>query len=152
MAPTDVSEQNVRMQQFGNNLRRRAKELGLTDAEVARRVGSSERRYGFYVTGDRESDLATLLRIANVLQVDADRLLRPWDEAEPSKADRLIAQIQSSAAALPGDRFQLLADVAATFAAHDAKSGAMAAGSKREKKVYENSWLAVLMVARRMKF
>lgn len=44
MATNDAREQNVRMQQFGNNLRRRAKELGLTDAEVARRVGISERR------------------------------------------------------------------------------------------------------------
>ncbi|KQZ18196.1 hypothetical protein ASD50_22105 [Mesorhizobium sp. Root552] len=133
MALTDVSEQNVRMQQFGNNLRRRARELDFTDAEVARRVGISERRYGFYVTGDREPDLATLLRIADILQADADRLLRPWEEAEPSKTDKLRAQIQSSAAALPGDRLQLLADVAATFAAHDAKSGGVVAGSKGEK-------------------
>lgn len=133
MAPTDTREQNVRMQQFGNNLRRRAKELGLTDAEVARRVGISERRYGFYVTGDREPDLATLLRIADILQVDADRLLRPWEEDEPSRKDRLKAQIQSSAAALPEDRLQLLADVAATFAARDAKSGNMVAVSKGGK-------------------
>jgi transcriptional regulator with XRE-family HTH domain len=133
MVPIDASEQNVRMQQFGNNLRRRAKELGLTDAEVARRVGISERRYGFYVTGDREPDLATLLRIADIVQADADRLLRPWDQVEPSKTDRLRAQIQSSAAALPEDRLQLLADVAATFAAHDAKSGAVVAVSKGNK-------------------
>lgn len=67
MALAMVCEQNVRMQPFGNNLRRRTKELGLTDAEVARRMGVSERRYGFYVTGDREPDLATLLRIADIL-------------------------------------------------------------------------------------
>ena len=133
MAPADASEQNVRTQQFGNNLRRRAKELGLTDAEVTRRVDISERRYGFYVTGDREPDLATLLRITDILQADADRLLRPWDEDEPSKKDRLQAQIQSSAAALSEDRLQMLADVAATFAAHDAKSGSMVAGSKGGK-------------------
>lgn len=116
MAWTEVREQNVRMKQFGNNLRLRAKELGLTDAEVARRVGISERRYGFYVTGDREPDLATLLRIADILQVDADRLLRPWNEPKPSSMDRLRAQIQSSAASLPEDRLHLLADVAEAFA------------------------------------
>lgn len=133
MALVETREQNVRMQQFGNNLRRRAKELGLTDAEVARRVGISERRYGFYVTGDREPDLATLLRIADILQADADRLLRPWNEDEPSKKDRLKAQIQSSAAGLSEDRLQLLADVAATFAVHDAKSGSRVAASKSGK-------------------
>lgn len=133
MAWIDAGEQNVRMQQFGNNLRRRAKELGLTGAEVARRVGISEWRYGFYVTGDREPSIATLMRIADILQADADRLLRPWDEAEPSKTDRLRAQIQSSAAALSEDRLQLLADVAATFAAHDAKSGVVVAVSKGNK-------------------
>jgi transcriptional regulator with XRE-family HTH domain len=109
------------MQQFGNNLRHRAKELGLTDAEVTRRVGISERRYGFYVTGDREPDLATLLQIGKF----SKRML--------NEIDRLKAQIQSSADALPEDRLQLLADVAATFAAHDAKSGGVVAGSKGSK-------------------
>lgn len=85
------------------------------------------------MTGDREPDLATLLRIADILQADADRLLRPWDENEPSKKDRLQALIQSSAAALSEDRLQLLADVAATFAAHDAKSGGVVADSKGGK-------------------
>lgn len=121
------------MQQFGSNLRRRARELGLSDAEVARRVGISERRYGFYVTGDREPDLATLLRIVDILQADADQLLRPWDKGEPSRKDRLKAQIQSSAAALADDRLQLLADVASTFADHDSKAASLVAGSKGGK-------------------
>lgn len=121
------------MQQFGTNLRLRARELGLTDAEVARRVGISERRYGFYVTGDRQPDLATLLRIADILQADVDRLLRPWNEATPSATDKLRARIQSSAAALPEDRLKLLADVADTFVAHVPQSGSVVAGSKKEK-------------------
>ena len=36
-------------------------QLGLSDAEVARRAGLSERRYGYYATGEREPNLATLL-------------------------------------------------------------------------------------------
>jgi transcriptional regulator with XRE-family HTH domain len=115
-------EQNVRMQQFGINLRRRARELDLTDAEVARRAGISERRYGFYVTGDREPDLATLVRIAEVLQATVDRLLRPWEEGAASKAERLMERIRSSAAGLPEDRLHLLAEVAETFVEHDAPS------------------------------
>lgn len=77
-----------------------------------------------------------LLRIADILQADADRLLRPWNEDEPSKKDRLKAQIQSSAAGLSKDRLQLLADVVATFAAHDAKSGIRVADSKGGKSRY----------------
>jgi transcriptional regulator with XRE-family HTH domain len=63
------------MMQFGKNLRQRARELGLTDAEVAKRAGLNARRYGFYVTAEREPDLTTLLRIAQVLQISVDELL-----------------------------------------------------------------------------
>jgi hypothetical protein len=56
MAAMAPPEQYVPMELFGKNLRARGKELGLTDAEVARLVGIAERRYGFYVTGDREPD------------------------------------------------------------------------------------------------
>lgn len=63
------------MEPFANNLRKRAEELGLSNAEVARRAGLSERRYGNYVSGRREPDLATLVRIARVLDTTPDRLL-----------------------------------------------------------------------------
>lgn len=115
MAQNGSYEQIVRMQQFGNNLRRRARELGLTDAEVARRVGINERRYGFYVTGDREPDLATLVRIADTLQIDVDRLLRPKGDADLTRSEQLRVQIQSVAACLPEDRLELLANVVNAF-------------------------------------
>lgn len=60
---------------FASNLRRRAEELGISNAEVARRVGLSERRYAHYVSGKREPDLATLVRIAEVLGTTPNRLL-----------------------------------------------------------------------------
>ncbi|MFG1419997.1 helix-turn-helix transcriptional regulator [Xanthobacter sp. V0B-10] len=60
---------------FGSNLRRRAEELGISNAEVARRVGLSERRYANYVSGKREPDLATLVRIAEVLGTSPNSLL-----------------------------------------------------------------------------
>lgn len=63
------------MELFGNNLRRRARELSLSDAEVARRAGLSERRYANYVSGAREPDLATLLRICTVLATTPNELL-----------------------------------------------------------------------------
>ncbi|RWE30479.1 helix-turn-helix transcriptional regulator [Mesorhizobium sp.] len=63
------------MELFATNLRRRAEELGLSNAEVARRAGLSERRYGNYVSGRREPDLATLVKIASVLATTPNDLL-----------------------------------------------------------------------------
>ncbi|MFK0692469.1 helix-turn-helix domain-containing protein [Mesorhizobium sp. IMUNJ 23033] len=63
------------MELFATNLRRRAEELGLSNAEVARRAGLSERRYGNYVSGRREPDLSTLVRIASVLATTPNALL-----------------------------------------------------------------------------
>ncbi|AZO13060.1 XRE family transcriptional regulator [Mesorhizobium sp. M3A.F.Ca.ET.080.04.2.1] len=63
------------MELFATNLRRRAEELGFSNAEVARRAGLSERRYGNYVSGRREPDLATLVRISSVLATTPTDLL-----------------------------------------------------------------------------
>lgn len=133
-----MSEQNVRMQQFGKNLRQKARELGLTDAEVARRVGISERRYGFYVTGDREPDLATLLKIADVLMTSADQLLRLSNKPKPSVRDRLQAQIQASAETLPTEHLQLLADTAMAFSRHSTKGG-VGSGFAIKNKINKNN-------------
>lgn len=65
------------MELFGRSFRKRARELSLSDTEVARRAGLNERRYGFCVTGEREPDLATLIRISQVLQTSVDSLLAP---------------------------------------------------------------------------
>ena len=63
------------MDVFATNLRQRAQELGLSNAEVARRVGLSERRYAHYVSGRNEPDLAMLVRIGEVLQSTPNQLL-----------------------------------------------------------------------------
>jgi transcriptional regulator with XRE-family HTH domain len=59
-------------------------ELGLSDAEIARRTGLSERRYGHYVTGEREPDLVTLTRISTTLGLTPNDLL--LDDAETAAA------------------------------------------------------------------
>lgn len=91
------------MEPFASNLRRRAEELGISNAEAARRVGLSERRYGNYISGRREPDLATLVRIAKVLETSPNELLSFGPEVKPSKRmllkDRLLA-----AANVVGDR------------------------------------------------
>jgi transcriptional regulator with XRE-family HTH domain len=58
----------------------------LSDAEVARRAGLAERRYGHYVRGAREPDLQTLLRICTALDVTPNDLLMP-----ASSSSRLVA-------------------------------------------------------------
>lgn len=63
------------MELFASNLRKRAEQLGISHAEVARRAGLSETRYGNYVSGRREPDLATLVKIASVLATTPNGLL-----------------------------------------------------------------------------
>ena len=73
------------MDTFSKNLRARARHLSLSDAEVARRAGLSERRYGHYVTGRGEPDLETLVRICTVLGTTPNDLL--GFETQDAEAD-----------------------------------------------------------------
>lgn len=86
------------METLTRNLRRRAKELGLSDAEVARRAGLSERRYGHYVTGTREPDFATFLRICEVLAVTPNEVLLPsgTQAMEKSLRDDALDRIRAT--------------------------------------------------------
>jgi transcriptional regulator with XRE-family HTH domain len=63
------------MKIFVRNVRERAQELQLSHAEVARRCGLTERRFGHYVAGTREPDLATFLKICTVLDTTPNALL-----------------------------------------------------------------------------
>lgn len=78
------------MEIFANNLRKRAETLGLSNAEVARRLGLSERRYAHYVTGRNEPDLALLLKIGEVLNTPIHELLiKHNDKNNLSERDQL---------------------------------------------------------------
>ncbi|WP_312890263.1 helix-turn-helix domain-containing protein [Rhizobium laguerreae] len=58
MDPTNqIEEQIVPMDILSKRLRERAEQLGISNAEAARRVGLDERRYAHYVAGRREPDL-----------------------------------------------------------------------------------------------
>jgi len=98
------------MQVLGERLRKRAKELDLTGAEVARRAGLSPRRYGNYVTGDREPDLQTLVRICRVLTTTPDQVLG-FDEAKSAKKrserDRLLDKLMTTAELLSDAQLRL---------------------------------------------
>ena len=82
---------------LGRKLRETAQSLGLADAEVARRAGLTERRYGHYVTGAREPDLATLSRICEVLGVTPNDLLGFSDGTRKVPAsDKLRTRLMSA--------------------------------------------------------
>lgn len=97
------------MEPFATNLRKRAEELGISNAEAARRTGLSERRYGNYVSGRREPDLATLVRIAAVLESSPDRLLSFGEAKQSSHEAGAKERIAAAANVLPADDLERLA-------------------------------------------
>jgi transcriptional regulator with XRE-family HTH domain len=107
------------MQVFAQRIRERARELPLSDAEVARRAGLSERRYGYYATGEREPNLATLVRICEVLAATPNDLLLAEGKPPPqSPRDRVLARISSAAAHLSISELELAACQIECLTAH----------------------------------
>jgi len=88
------------MELFAKRLRERAAELGISNAEAARRSGLDERRYSHYVSGIREPNLATLVRIAEVLQTTPNDLLGVGDKVNPSPRTVLVDRLNSAAQGL----------------------------------------------------
>ena len=85
---------------YGQRLRARARELGLTDAEVARRLGLAQSRYANYVNGNREPDLATFTRICRALATTPDEILGfgshgDEDEEAAPERRRVIAAVEA---------------------------------------------------------
>ena len=61
----------------GFRLSERMEELGLSGAELARRVGIGARQLNYYVRGDRTPDLVTAKKIAGLLRITLDDLVDP---------------------------------------------------------------------------
>jgi transcriptional regulator with XRE-family HTH domain len=107
------------MQVFAQRIRERARELGLSDAEVARRAELSERRYGYYATGEREPNLATLIRICEVLAAKPNDLLLSEGKPPPQSArDRVLARIGVTTDNLSIAELELAACLIECVAAH----------------------------------
>jgi transcriptional regulator with XRE-family HTH domain len=96
------------MDGFGARLAARARELGLTNAEVARRAGLSERRFGNYVADYREPDLQTLASLARVLLISTDALLGLAPETVESNRGGLLAEIEIALRHLPDADLELI--------------------------------------------
>lgn len=107
------------MVDLGKALRERARELGLSDAEVARRARLDVGRYGNYSRGSREPDFQTFLRICRVLQTTPNALLGV-EEMGRNEQDRLLAAYN----VLDEDGRQLAVRVLDAMAQHQVDRGA----------------------------
>jgi transcriptional regulator with XRE-family HTH domain len=110
------------MQPFATNLRKRAEELGISNAEVARRAGLSERRYGNYVSGRREPDLATLVKIASVLATTPNDLLTST-VSQPDSEALVLTRATSALAALSGDDLERVVIMMEALASNKSAKG-----------------------------
>jgi transcriptional regulator with XRE-family HTH domain len=104
------------MDGVGGRLRSRAVELGLSDAEVARRAGLTSTRYGHYVTDTREPDLATLVRICRVLGTTPDELLG-FDRAEQDELAERRRSVAGFAEIMDGSTLDIAVAVMHALAA-----------------------------------
>lgn len=112
------------MDGLGEKLRQRARELGLSDTEVARRLGLSQSRYANYVVDKREPDLATLTRICRVLGTTPDLLLGFGASVETtSEDDRLRAEVSAAALSMDTKGLKTLTEVAAALVAKARRNG-----------------------------
>lgn len=92
--------------------------MGISNSEAARRAGLEERRYGHYIAGRREPDLATLKTIAGVLQTTPNWLLGVADaqEDDPAKAS-FIDRFANAAKGMNAEELELLVIQAEAVAA-----------------------------------
>lgn len=74
-------------QRLGMHLR----EKGISQLELAARVGVTRAAMSRYLSGDREPRFATLVRIAEELEVNVDELIRP-DAISEEVFLRLVAR------------------------------------------------------------
>ncbi len=117
MDPGVKTMNKVFMRILARQLRKRGRELKLSDAEIARRTGLSERRYGHYVTGAREPSLEILVKICATLATTPDGLLEIGESGASRAADgrgrdqeerkMLIGRLAAAANALEIDDVRL---------------------------------------------
>ncbi len=110
---------------IGERLRARARELQLTDAEVARRLGLSQSRYAHYVSGTRAPDYQTLARICRTLLTSPDQLLgfSPGPPEPSPEAALLRERALAALAAMDLASLRLAADILDAIARRSGDGG-----------------------------
>lgn len=97
------------MDTFARKLKERAEQLGISNAEAARRCDLDERRYAHYVSGRREPDLATLVKIAQKLGTTPNWLLGLTTVGGPeTRRTDLLDRLMAAGAKLPDSELSLV--------------------------------------------
>lgn len=65
---------------FNENLRTARERKGFSQKEVAENIGVAKSTYSLYESGNREPNVQTIKKIADILNVSADELLGIEDE------------------------------------------------------------------------
>jgi transcriptional regulator with XRE-family HTH domain len=104
------------MEIFVERLQKRARELSLSQAEVARLAGLNERRFNHYARGRRQPDLATLVRIAETLKTTPNWLLGVDVVAGDDQRARVEANIAATCQTLDADRLDIALAILTTLA------------------------------------
>ena len=94
-----------------NRIRDARKAKGLTMKVLGQRIGVAESTVSMYENGKREPDHATLIKIANTLEVSVDYLLCQTEEPQEKKEVQ-----QSEIPGLPDDD---LIEIIANLTQHD---------------------------------
>jgi transcriptional regulator with XRE-family HTH domain len=104
---------------FCKQLRARGRQLELSDAAIARRLGISQSRYTNYVNGHREPDFAMLARICRVLHTTPNELLGfQASNASSQEGARYLQRVVAAAQALSPESLRMAAVVMDAIAAH----------------------------------
>lgn len=109
---------------FKDELLRLRKQDGLTQAELALRLGLAKSTISMYERGKREPDFETLEAIADYFNVDMNRLTGISPSSVPAPSDisvREYALIRSYRKASPSDR-QIIDNIIARYPSDDAKA------------------------------
>ncbi len=109
------------MSVLSGQLRKRIALLGLTGAEAARKVGVTERRFAFYLSGRNKPDYNLLAKIARTFGTTPNELLGFGDDAKPSKRSELVDRLTTAAKSIPVSELEVLAVQAEALANRKAR-------------------------------
>ena len=124
-------------------VRARARELGLTDADVARRLDLSPTRYANYMGRSREPDLMLFTRICRTLDTTPDRILSFGTGPMPDSPEGMVlSRAVSTLRALPRGSLPLAHALLTALAADAGRQPAKRSASDDAVRPPENKSLA----------